>query len=67
MKTKQEIKDWLDKQMADDRLTYPCATVFENAPLALEQLVLETRIHTLQWALDVPLCRFPLRKKKARP
>lgn len=45
---KQEIRKRIDEILADERLSYPSATVFENAPLALIQLSLEVELHTLQ-------------------
>lgn len=38
---------------ADERLSYPVATVFENAPLALVQCGLENQVRTLKWVLKV--------------
>lgn len=52
MRTQQEIENKLNQIMSDDRLTYPSATVFENAPLALIQLELETKRDVLRWVLD---------------
>ncbi len=37
---------------ADERLSYPTATLAENAPLALIQLELETKIKTLKGTLQ---------------
>lgn len=51
MKTKEEIEKALKEVESDERLSYPKATVFENAPLALIQLGLETRVATLKWVL----------------
>jgi hypothetical protein len=51
MRTIEEIKVKLQELKSDDRLKSPCATVFENAPLALIQLELEMKILTLEWVL----------------
>jgi hypothetical protein len=51
MKTKKEIEDAIKQLRSDERLSYPTAMVHENAPLALMQLELETRIKTLKWVL----------------
>lgn len=48
MKTEEAIKAWIRELQADTRLKQPTATVFENAPLALIQLSLETQISTLE-------------------
>lgn len=48
---KGQIEKRLVEIKADDRLEGPTATVFENAPLALMQLKLETMAQTLQWVL----------------
>ncbi|MBT6051745.1 MAG: hypothetical protein HOG49_33495 [Candidatus Scalindua sp.] len=51
MKTKKEIQDKLKELKGDERLGYPAATVFANAPLALIQLGLESEIGILKWVL----------------
>lgn len=38
---------WVKEWKSDERLSYPSATISENAPLALIQLELETKINTL--------------------
>jgi hypothetical protein len=53
MKTEQEIKDKLAELQSDERLGYPIATVFENAPLALIQADLEAKIAALKWVLGI--------------
>ena len=35
----------------DERLSYPAADVFSNAPLALIQTDLEAKVRTLEWVL----------------
>jgi len=52
MRTKQEIQTLLDKLTSDDRLSYPAATVQINAPLALIQLELESKVNILKWVLS---------------
>lgn len=42
------ISERLNEIKSDERLSYPTATVFENAPLALIQLGLESRINELE-------------------
>lgn len=52
--TKQELVDRLKAITADERYHYkPPATVFENAPLALVQLELETEARVIAWVLGV--------------
>ena len=52
MKTKTEIEKKLKETESDERLGYPTATVFANAPLALIQTQLETLRSTLKWVLE---------------
>lgn len=52
MKTKEQIQAWIKDLRADTRLKQPAATVFENAPLAMIQLALETKIATLKEVID---------------
>jgi len=51
VKTQQQIRERLAKIKADERLHYPTATVFENAPLALIQMDLEAERDALWWVL----------------
>lgn len=51
MRTESEILAALAKVEADSRLRQKSATVFENAPLALIQLELETKRDVLRWVL----------------
>lgn len=60
MKTEIELLKRLHELKSDDRLYYPVANVFINAPLALIQHELEVRIHTLEWVLNLPFSSFPL-------
>lgn len=50
---KKEITNELSRIESDDRLSYPPATVFENAPLALAQCGLENQRRALKWVLKV--------------
>jgi len=51
--TKQQLLDRLKAIDADERYHYKPATVFENAPLALIQLELETEARVIAWVLGV--------------
>jgi len=63
MKTEQEIKDRISEIKKDDRLTYPTATVFGNAPLALVQITLTTELHTLERVIGCKkLTKVPIKK-----
>ncbi len=65
MKNPEQIQKRIDEILADERLSYKAATVFENAPLALIQLEMEIELHTLQMVLEVPLTNInSLRKNK---
>lgn len=50
-----DIQKRIAEILSDERLAYPTATVFENAPLALIQLGLTTELHTLQKVLGLGL------------
>lgn len=63
MKTKKEIAYRIAELLADERLHYPTATVFENAPLALIQLSGETELKTLCWILGIPMPQLRPEKK----
>jgi len=52
MRTKYEIQAMIDKLSLDKRLSRPLAVVKINAPLALIQLELETKLSTLRWILS---------------
>ena len=52
MKTKKEIEKKLKKVESDERLHYPTADVFSNAPLALIQVSLESQRDILKWILS---------------
>ncbi len=38
---------------SNDLLSYPTATIFENAPLAMTQLSLKAKADILKWVLSV--------------
>lgn len=64
MKSESELLQELAKLRTDERVSYPTANVVINAPLALVQITLETRIHALEWVLGLPRSVFPLPKTK---
>ena len=51
MKTKAEIEKRIAELKADERLGYPPANVFVNAPLALIQVALKNELMALSWVL----------------
>jgi hypothetical protein len=51
MKTKEEVQKKLEELQADERVNYPPADVFSNAPLALIQTELDSMIKALEWVL----------------
>lgn len=51
MKSKKQIINKIKELSNDERLSYPTATIIENAPLALIQLELECKIAILKWIL----------------
>ena len=53
--TKEEIQERIDEILADERLSYKTATIFENAVLALIQQSLEIELRTLQRVLGVEI------------
>lgn len=66
MKTEKELLALLKQLKTDERIAkYPYADVWVNAPLALEQVAMGTRINTIESILNIPLSSFPLKKKKA--
>ena len=60
MKTEAQLLAELEELKKDERNYYPRATVFANAPLALIQIGLSTKINTLESVLGLPLSTFPL-------
>ena len=53
MRRFRNIETGLDETKKDERLSYPTATVFENAPLALVQCGLENQVRALKWVLKI--------------
>lgn len=51
MRTEAEIRAKIKEVVEDERFHYKTATVVENAPLALIQLGMETRVQWLAWVL----------------
>ena len=51
MKTREEIEKRIAELKADERLGYPPANVFTNAPLALIQVALKNELMALNWVL----------------
>lgn len=47
------IRDRIAIIKLDERLTYPHANVFVNAPLAIVQIQLTTELHTLERILGI--------------
>lgn len=65
MRSENEIRERLAAVEGDERLYYPCATVLENAPLALEQMGMETTSAALRWVLgEKPLQLAAERKRR---
>lgn len=52
MRSEKDIRTMLEKIEADERLSYPYATIDVNAPLALIQLSGECKISALKWILE---------------
>jgi len=52
MRSKKDIEKKIEELQEDERLGYPNATVFSNAPLALIQLSLKAKLDALNWALE---------------
>ena len=52
MKTKEQIEEKIKEIESDERLSYPSATIDVNAPLALIQLEMETKLKMLKWILE---------------
>jgi len=65
---KSRMHDRINEILAEERMGYPSATIFENAPLALIQYGMEVELHSLQKALDIPLTEIAsLRGGKKQP
>lgn len=61
---KADMEKELKELKSDGRLSYPDASVMINAPLALIQVDLKARIHTLEKHLKLPSSKFPLERIK---
>lgn len=66
MKTIKELTHRLAELKNDERMTYVPANVQINVVLALIQVEVGAKIHALEWALDLPLSKFPLKKLTTR-
>ena len=62
----QKIKDLLIELKKDERNYYTTATMFANAPLALIQFGLSSKINMLESLLGLPLSTFPLSKNSKK-
>jgi len=51
----ETIQKLIDELLADERIHYPPANVFSNAPLALMQVGMKAKLHAYQTVLGVPL------------
>ena len=51
MRTESEIREEIEELEADPRLKYHPASVQINAPLALIQVEIDSRISALKWVL----------------
>jgi hypothetical protein len=51
LQSEEEVRAKLEEILSDERLSYPTATIVENAPLALIQLAGESKADTLKWVL----------------
>ena len=56
MMTTKEIRIWLEKAEKDSRIHMKSADTTTNAPLALEQMALETTSDVLRKILGLPGC-----------
>ena len=61
-----QIKSRIAEIKEDERLSYPSANVFTNAPLAIIQIGLATELQTLEKVLGIPLSAIPLTKNKRK-
>ena len=67
MKTEKEIIKWLQRIESDERLHYKSADVYTNAPLAFEQMGMETKSDVLRTILGFPLCQHNKKTGKWEP
>jgi hypothetical protein len=62
--TRDAIVTRLQEIESDERIWYPAATVFNNAPLALIQVTLETEAQTLRKVLNLPMVKYHTKIKQ---
>jgi hypothetical protein len=72
MRSEKEIREKLQDIESDQSFREPCATVIENAPLALIQNTMETWQNALRWVVatrdkDGVLRYYPQRSRKQKP
>lgn len=64
MKTEKEtikfLKDRRSEIINDDRMGYPTATVFANAPLALIQMGMTAELRLIESALGMEYTKIPI-------
>lgn len=53
MKTEKEILAEIKRLASDGRVQQKPATVFENAPLAIIQTEIESKVTALEWVLEI--------------
>jgi len=51
LRSVEEIEAKIAEIKSDERMSYPAATVFANAPLALIQTGMENQLAILKWVL----------------
>ena len=70
MRSKADIKAQIARIKADPRYSYPPASTFANAPLALIQVELKGQVAALRWAAgldeEMGTSAKPARPKKKR-
>lgn len=64
--TQERIKDRIAIIKMDERLYYPSANVFTNAPLAIIQIGLTTELNTLERVIGIEPSKVPLKGKPKR-
>jgi len=67
VRNRDEIETMIARIEADKRNSYPPASTFENAPLALIQVELKAQVSALRWAIgldkEIATSAAPERKK----
>ncbi|QMS78789.1 hypothetical protein [Aeromonas veronii] len=66
MKSEQEIRNKIAELEADERLHYPAASVFSNAPLALIQTDIRGQLKALHFALGLSMPEYHHGKKELK-